>query len=799
MTRFITLLLFFKSVLLLAQEYQLSGNIFDQDQPVSFATVLVYETADSPVAGTSSEEDGSFFIKNLKPGKYRVSFSYIGYETKEIPIEIEEDLHLENIKLVPASESLDETVITAPLPTVRKTSGKITFHVENSVFSEGNTLDLLRKTPGVIVIGKSIQVKFSTPVVYLNGRRIYLSEAETVALLENTDAALIKSIEVITSPSAKYDAEAGTVLNIITSRAVSIGYKGSVNGMYEQGVFPKYRLGTSHFYKRDRFSVFLGYSYGIRKEFKEDKNTMRFFDPDLNPESIWKTDFDRTTHSNNHQANLVLDWDLNEKNSVNFTSTLSLDPKTTYQNNGHTSIFDPSMVPDSTITTFSNVKFKKENPALAINYRHRLNDGRGSISASGNYLYYNHRQEQELTSDYYLASGDFIRNTGFDMDSGQKNSIATGQTDYSGKFLDGLLESGVKYSYIRTRSRLNFYDTAPGGPGFNPDLSDHFNYRETIFALYVNFEKEWKNWSFSSGIRGEQTGIRGISHSEGEVNSQDYFDLFPNASISWQVNENNSLALAYGRSVSRPKYESLNPFRYYITENNYISGNPDLLRSLESNLTLSYDFRNKLFLEIYYHHDKNSLASLSFQDNENNLLYYINSNMTRSYQYAFDITYYNQFTSWWWFYLSTSSFYLAREFQNPETAGRVFLNDTYGQYIRVQNNFWLTKDRSLTASVFGQYISHYVFGNRYLKNQGFVNLSVQKKFMNNRASLTLAVDDVFNSLNRVASVSRYSDQDNFFYARSEHRIFRIQLRYDFGNFSLRDNQKQIRTDEGDRL
>src|SRR5690606_2591212 len=108
-----------------------------------------------------------------------------------------------------------EALVIAKMPTIKKTAGKLVFNVENTSLSVGSTMDLLKKTPGVVVIGESIQIKFSFPVIYINGKRVYLSSSEIVSLLENNDADNVKSIEVITNPSSKYDADAGTVLNII--------------------------------------------------------------------------------------------------------------------------------------------------------------------------------------------------------------------------------------------------------------------------------------------------------------------------------------------------------------------------------------------------------------------------------------------------------------------------------------------------------------------------------------------------------------------------------------------------------
>ncbi len=788
--------------MLLSQEFVISGKVVDtKNSPLSFVNVLVYEDQkEEPLKGSTTDEDGSFLFKGLEKGTYKINFSYIGFESMYYNLELSSTKNLGNVILKESSQMLDETVVTVKLPTIKKTAGKLVFNVENTSLSTGSTMDLLKKTPGVVVIGENIQVKFSSPIVYINGKRVYLSSSEVASLLENTDAANIKSIEVITNPSSKYDAEAGTVLNIITSKAISIGYKGSVNATYEQAIYSKYRLGTSHFYKNNWLNVYASYTYGKRKEYKEDENYIRYFQPDeVSTKSIWETNFDRTTESENHNGNIVLDFALDNKNTISVSSNVSVTPKVDYSNNGESLIYNPQRQLDSIITTLSHVNYERRNLTFALDYNRKLNEEGATITASANYINYNHSQDQSVKSDYLLANGDFLRNNSFYTDSRQRSDIFTGQVDVATELWGGTLKAGVKFSNINTESMLNFFDTENNGNVFNNLLSDDFNYKENIYAEYINFEKEWEKWSLTLGLRGEYTDIDAISQSLGQVNNQHYFDLFPSASFHYKINENNGIGLSYSRSIERPRYQSLNPFKYFITERDFNGGNPNLLPSIEDIITLSFDHKNKLFFEIYYQNIENNLEILTFQNNNNNLLGRVDANLIKSKQYAFDITYVNSVTSWWWLHLMTSSFYLANEFNTFESSQEKYTNDTFGQYISTTNNFILTKDHSFTADLTGSYISNFVFGDRNFKNQTFVNISLRKEFWDKRLSLTAGVDDVFDTLKNMASVSRYYNQDNYFYANQENRLFRIGLKYNFGNARLRDNSKQIKTDEGDRL
>lgn len=788
--------------MLVAQDFSIGGKVVDHDNsPISFVNILVFKAdGDSPIKGTTTDDSGTFRLKGLDEGSYKLSFSYIGYEDHQHHLEISSNLNLGDIVLKETSEMLDETVVTAKLPTINKTPGKLVFNVENTSFSVGNTMDLLKKTPGVIVVGENIQVKLTTPVIYINDKRVYLSAAEVSALLQNTDASVVKSVEVITNPSAKYDSEAGTVLNIVTSKAISIGYKGSVNGTYLQGIYPKYSMGTSHFYKNNWLNLYTSYTYGTAKEYKKDENYIRFFQPDeISTKSIWETDFERTTDSDNHNGTVVLDFTLDQNNTLSLSSNFSISPDVGFTNNGKTNIYSPFRQLDSTSTTLSHVKYRNENMSFALDYTRVLNEKGTTLTASANYIYYYNLQDQSVSSDYFLADNSFLRNSSFYTDSKQRNNIFTGKADISTDLWDGTFSAGVKFSSIDTESELDFFDRINNTNFFNGERSDNFNYKENIYAEYINFEKDWDKWSITAGLRGEYTDIDAISVSLGDVNSQAYFDIFPTASLHYNLNENNGLGLSYKRSIQRPRYESLNPFKYYITENNYIGGSPNLVPAIDDKLVISYDFKNKLFFELYYQNQKNSLDYLTFQDNANILLKSVNANLIKSYQYSFDILFYDSLTSWWWAQISTSSYYLANEFYALESTQETYLNDTFGQYIQAFNQFTLSKDKSFTADFTAMYISNFVYGNHYFKNQSSVNISFRKEFWDKRASLTIGVDDVFDTLNDVASVGRYYNQDNYFYANRESRLLRIGFKYNFGNARLRDNGKQIKTEEGDRL
>src|SRR5690606_33862064 len=190
LTKFYIIIFCFHFSALMAQDVAISGKVMDSgNNPLSFVNVLLYAgESESPLKGTTTEEDGSFNFKEMEAGTYKIAFSYIGFENFEQTVEVSSHKFIGNVILKESTEKLNEAVVSAKLPTIQKTAGKLVFIVENTSFSVGSTMDLLKKTPGVVVIGENIQVKFSTPIVYINEKRVYLSSSEVAALLENTDA-----------------------------------------------------------------------------------------------------------------------------------------------------------------------------------------------------------------------------------------------------------------------------------------------------------------------------------------------------------------------------------------------------------------------------------------------------------------------------------------------------------------------------------------------------------------------------------------------------------------------------------
>lgn len=251
------------------------------NQLISFANVFLLNQSDSSfVAGTSTDDKGLFEFKNITRDQYILKISFIGFMTEVIEIDLSENIYIENLILTQDSEARDEVNLTYKKPTVQKLPERLTFNIANSPLVKGNILQVLKSTQGVLLMDGNIMVKSSSPTVYINNRKVQLTSGELSQLLENSSANSVKSIEVITNPSARCDADSGVVLNIVMDKNLVTGYRGDVFNNFTQGVVPRYNFGTGHFFKTDKININLNYSYTGNKIDRRNDDFVNFLDAD---------------------------------------------------------------------------------------------------------------------------------------------------------------------------------------------------------------------------------------------------------------------------------------------------------------------------------------------------------------------------------------------------------------------------------------------------------------------------------------------------------------------------------------
>ncbi|GAA4899028.1 outer membrane beta-barrel family protein [Flaviramulus aquimarinus] len=786
-----------------SQEFSITGLVEDaNNQPIAYANIVLTSTEDPlAITGTTTNESGAFFIDNVKTGLYNLKISFLGFKGYTSEIKVDDDIKLGRILLVENLEALDGVTVVAKRPTVKRMVDRLVFNVENSTLSNNNVLDVLKHTPGVLVHDGTITIKQATPTVYINDRRVHLSISEVQQLLEGTSATNIKSIEVITNPPAKYEAEGGAVLNIVTSKNIVAGYNGSVFGNYKQGSeFPKYSFGTSHFFKTKKLNTYLNYSISPRRDYQNNDEFVNFIENNQIT-SNWETDYERVRESENQNINANIDYEIDKKNSLGFSTNMLISPREGAKTSiiSLTEVYSANSVLDSTFNTKNKAVDETFNFAFTLDYLHNFKRDGEKLLANVHHTFYDFSNFQDVDTDYLFPDETLIRNNRFQTFSSQEIKLYTGQIDYELPIHDSSqFEAGLKISNINSKSILNQFVFENDVKEEDLENSDTFLYDETNYAAYSSYSKDWDTWSLKLGLRAEYTDIKGNSISTNAISNNNYVKFFPSLYVLKTLNEHHELYFSYNKRIYRPRYSQLNPFKFFLSDNVYNTGDPNLKPQIDDVLTLGYTLNEKYTFELYYRYEKDPTIQILFQDNDETILKYIDTNTDTSISYGLDFTTYTEVANRWNVYVLSSLFYYDNQFFALESNNVAFSTDKWSVYAQIINYFTLLADESLTADISYLYISPIVDGPSLISTRSGLDINFRKTLWNNKVSVSIGVTDIFNTQN-FTQTTKYLNQDVVLNSRMENRLLTFGFNYKFGNFKLKTNQKAIDIKERERL
>ncbi|MCA0958693.1 TonB-dependent receptor [Muricauda ruestringensis] len=782
------------------QTYKVTGKVVDeQNQIVPYANILLLRAIDSTfVQGTSANDEGFFELVEVAPDLYLLQASYVGRGSEPRALDITTDVSLGALIIPLSDNELDEVVVTAQRPKLQRLPDRLVFSVENTVVSQGTSWDILKNTPGVIVNQDQLLIRGQNATVYLNDRKVQLSGQEVQDLLQGLSGTNIKSVEVIANPPASYDAEGGPILNIVTSKNIVPGYKGSVNGTFTQAVFPKFSMGTSHYYKTDKLNLFANYTINPQKEINKTNKGINFIDSNDAVFSVWDTDYDQTNRSQSQNASFILDYTFDAQNSLNVTSNLLFNLDQEQETVLNTDMGNAQTQLDSTFATRNGSNLDNTNLAFDLTYVHKLKKEGAQIRANGHYTYFNGEMFQRLSTSYFDANGSFLRDFGFDTDSDQEIKIFTGQLDYSTPIGSMSFESGAKLSSITSENTMDFFNFNGSSNTVDASQSDRYIYDEDVYAAYMSLVKNWEKWSMKLGVRGELTKAKGNSITLGETNTQDFFEPFPSVYLLYSPSDKHSFAFDYGRNINRPKYNDLNPFRFFYNENDFEEGNPSLRPSFSNNFNFNYTLNSEFFFDVYYRDNGSNITYLVFQDNQNQTLVEFKQNVLDSKSYGLDFTLSKSIAPAWFMYAYTSLFHEEETFLAEESGNVPYTNEVNGVYAYLGNYLTLSKDGTFTGEIAGTYVSKFLFGSYVSDEQFNLTIGLRKTLFDNKVTVSLAAEDILEQYVPTYR-SKYLNQDNFYRRRPETQFIRFGFTYNFGNFRLEDNERGIDKKERDRL
>lgn len=594
---------------------RISGTVIDSvtKKPMDYTTVGLYRSGGkSPITGVVTDEKGNFKLDNVKPGSYKLVISFIGYPAKTIDPVVttasKPDNKVGNVLLAPGAHALAQVNVVGQAPLIENKIDKIVYNAEKDLTAAGgNATDVLQKVPLVVVdINGNVSVRGDANVrVLINGKPSGATSANLSDVLKTIPADQIKSIEVVTSPSAKYDAEgSGGIINIITKQKNISGISGSVSG----GVGTRQNNGNVNLnYNKNRFS--LGINAGGNLTWPQ--TSLTTFDQVLkdaagNP--LVHNFNNSSSRIKRHGAigSVTAGYEFNAFNSINSTFRL---------NDGGFNV-DGSGV-NNIDNHISPIQYFSKNMShnhfggfdWSIDYTHKFKKEGEEITVSGQWSH------SIITTDYTnLFTAQNPSQTG---DNNGKNNEYTLQLDYTlpvNKVLK--IEAGGKTIQRRINSNYDIFDTDNNGNNAQRDSlnSNLYDYTQNVYAGYtvLTFTLP-KSWSILAGGRVENTRIKGDPQNpfqDANSNlfqnlqpfSSSYTTYIPSLTIQKQFG-NQTLKLSYSKRITRPSLQFLNPFINRSNIQNQSVGNPNLAPEVSQTVELGYNTFIKssvLNFSVYY-------------------------------------------------------------------------------------------------------------------------------------------------------------------------------------------------------
>ncbi|MFS4415493.1 outer membrane beta-barrel protein [Maribacter sp. 2307ULW6-5] len=796
----VLMLLFLCAAAGLAQEFSLGGRVLDGDQnPLPFANVLLKTTDSVVVAGTATDDGGHFIFDNLAPGRYLLQASYIRNTSGAREVEVREDTQIGNLIIQESAQQLEGVTVTYKKPKLERKVDRLVFNVANTAIVDGTLWELLKATPSVTEVKGMLSVKGNTAVrVMINGRPVNLPREDVQNLLSGTSASSVAAIEVITNPPAKYSAEDGVLIDIKMDKNVVAGYNGALFNRYRQGVFAKHTVGTDQFFKGKKLDFSVNYSFTRDKWLTRYTDNTNFMGAANQQDQLWTANQDRTQRRQRHNVSAFLDYKINDRNTLSFSTINALSPKVNTLDDSRTLITGPNADLLSSFTT-ANTSFREQaNASFYGDWVHKLKKEGAEVSVNAHYTYYDDQSSQDLQTDFLDLDGALTGENDFTTLSQQTIHLFTAQVDHSLPLGDkARFETGLRYAGIASESTILQEGFDRNQPGINPTEAGVFNYDEDIYAGYVSYDNRWEHWRLRTGLRAEHTETLGDLDIDPEPIRRSYLEWFPSLSLQYNKSEQHSYVFQYYRRIQRPRYNTINPFQYFQNNFTVAEGNPALLPTISTRFSLGYTFDDTYTLEFIYDHNRDRFREQVFQDNASNLLRFVNVNLERNYSYGLDFTFDKDIAPFWNSYVLFAYFFQNDVFTDLGT-GLPIENSIHTFIARSYQTFTFLEDQSLLLDLSFYYGSPMIRGNQRIDAIHGLDLMLRKSIWNKAGSISIGVTDIFNRLN-VFSRRQFLDQDNTTFTRQENRLFTFGFRYKFGNTGIRDNYKRKRVSERNRL
>jgi hypothetical protein len=777
----------------------LRGTITNQNgEPVPYANVALLSPEGVLLEGAVSDEAGNFSISTTKTARVKLLVSSLGYTsfTSE-EFELLAGLQKDFGTLVLADEltGLDEVTVKASRPQIIIEPDKTIVNVEGTVMAEGaNALDVLGRSPGVFITSDgSINLNGRTGVtVMINDRPMYMSTADLTSFLRSMPADNIKSIEVITSPSARFDAEgAAGVINIQLKKNTVDGVFGNVmqGGQYNGKAAPN--AGVTLNVKKGKWTSNGTFNYNenveindleIERNFQVEGGKSTFLQDSRIVERSHTPSF---TGAANYELTPTQNLGINVQASTSASNGL---------NNSGTLISNPGQTNGTSFTSINDSEDQRSRLFTNLHYDAKLDTLGGKISADLDYTVMDMGSNALLNNAYStgLAQSKDQVLTVNDM----YYTIFTSKVDWIKPFKGGkILESGLKGSWVESDNNLDLSRGVNDGP-IQPDPnSNRFIYQENVLAAYSSLKGDFsKKLSYQAGLRMEYSDVIGTSKTLNQVNRQEYVNLFPSVFLQHKISDAYQVVYNVNRRITRPNYRLLNPFVYYIDPLTTEKGNPSLRPQYSTNFEMDHVIKGTYQLTLGYSVTEDAFMQVFEQNEQERSSTTFTANFDKTKNFNFQGVVPVEFASWW----NSSNLVQVNYNKFKSLLGTDILDISQVSYLlRTQHNFNLPK--GFKMELVGIYVRPQIWGQGEVRGFGWVDAGITKSLMKDKLSLSINGGDLFRTQWIHAAINFAAIDTQIRQYRNEQSA-RITLRYNFSKGqSFRVNSNSGSSEERKRL
>ncbi|MCX2741801.1 outer membrane beta-barrel family protein [Pontibacter anaerobius] len=784
------------------QSGTLTGKVLDeQGQPLGFVNVAVLKAADNAVVtGTIADMEGGFVIQSPVAGKYKLKLTMLGYRTTETEaFEINASgsgKDFGRLTLQEDAQLLGEVTIQAMRPTVVALADKTVVTVENTALAGGSTaFEVLAKSPGVWVDQDgNIKLNGKAGVqVMLNGKLSYLGGKELQNMMQSMSAENIKDLEIISNPAAKYDAEgASGIININLKKNETAGLNGSVHGGYQYNELHGYTAGADINYKQNALSSFASLDVAERTRFRLNEMQRTFSGQEssrLNQHI--REEARRFTPS----LRIGADYDLDNRHSVGVLGDLSLystDDRIVTKAN----LQDGKPANDVLVDALNMATSANANSTLNLHYLGKLDTVGTLLSADLDYVRLNSDNDATFQNRLdSLGNNSPLLEERLLTENPTSYDIYSGKVDFAKQLgKAGKLELGAKASHVKSDNELRFYKDSDGRKVIDTGRSNHFTYKENIYAAYASFSTQLgKFLRVKGGLRAEQTVAEGNSVTLDQKTDRTYLNLFPSLFIQHNVSENYQVSYSFSRRINRPRYDALNPFIFYIDPYSWVTGNPYLKPQYTNSFSVTQVLKQNYNLVLGYAVTKDFIAEIPMQNSADKTTVFQQQNVEDLKSFHATLVAPVQVSGRWQINNNAT---LAYQGFIKELNDQSLENQQLSFSAQSNHNIQLPKDVRLELNA--AYQGPMAYGLYHIKANWGVDAGLKRSFMEDRLDLSLSVTDIFKT-RRVEGGTNINGNTITSSQYTGSQSFRVNLRYRFSKGAeFRASKRNVDLEEVNR-